>query len=218
MASRKSSAASKKDTDVISSAKLDTTNLELNKLVHKMATIEQDFVQNVKNLENFKSDTIFTLDAQINDRKRKLLDLQDEYEQEQKRRRIDMDNQILKDKFDAANKFLEAHNFIAVEKEKYANLEVARQVSEDEARKTIDKEKEHSKRAVSEAIKAQGLQHKAECADLQARAKQQEIQIVHLNSILERREKDIAAQIQLTKDVAESSRSGAISQNFGAPK
>jgi len=220
MATKKAPASKKAVTpvdasDIISSSKLDTTNLELNKLVHKMTTIEKEFVDNIQNFESFKTDSIFTLDAQINDRKRKLVDLQDEFNQEQKRRRIDLENQMLKDKFDAARKFLEEHNHIALDKDKFANLEVAKQVSEDEARKLVDKEKEHGRRAVSEAVKAQGLQHKAEIAELQARVKQQEIQIVHLNCILERREKDVAAQIQLTKDVAESSRSGAIQQTFG---
>lgn len=216
MATKKTPVPKKVTSDNVS--KMDTANLELNKLVHKMTTIEQDFIQNVQNFESFKSDSIFTLDAQINDRKRKLLDLQEDYDQEQKRRRIDMDNQILKEKFEAARKFLEDHNYVPLDKEKLAILESTKQVAEDEARKTIEKEKEHSKRAVSEAVKAQGLQHKAEIAELQARVKQQEIQINHLSSILDKREKDVAAQIQLTKDVAESARSGAIKQNFGAPK
>jgi len=194
----------------------DNSNLELNKLVHKMISVEQDFLDNVKHFEQFKSDAIFSLDAELNDRKRKLSDLEESYQAEQKRRRIDIENEILKDKFEAAKKFLDQHNFVPIEKEKLAGLETAKNAAEEEARKAVEKEKEKSKRAVTEATKAQNLQHKAEIAQIEACVKQQDVQIAYLSNLLERKEKDVAAQIQLTKDVAEASRAGAIQQSFGS--
>ena len=179
------------------------SNLELTKIVHRFNDLQENFTDSIQKLEKYRGETIFHLDAEIQNKRQEFNELNEDFEKHRKRKQIEIENDILKDKFEAAKKFLEMHNQVPINKTELETLRNAKETYEKEMSVAVKKEKERGARNLTEALKNNDLAHKAEIAELKAQNNQQNIQISHLNSLLNKREEDVYKQIQLTKDVAE---------------
>jgi chromosome segregation ATPase len=193
-------------------------SLELKKAIHKITNVQEDFVRSVEQWTSLTSESIFNLDAEISSRKRQLDDMEEDMSSRKKRRMIDVDNDILKYKRDACVKFLQENNEVPISCKELDELRTARDRAEQEAEKRVSKEKEKSKRAVSEAVKHTTMQHKADVAELTATVNQQKREIQSLQTLSQTLKEEVEKQRRLTQSVAEASRAAPISQTIGGSK
>lgn len=211
-------AAATKAATTSSSETANLASLELQKTIHKFATVQEEFVKVANNLSQFSSESLFALDAEIVSRKRNLQDLDEETNARKKRRMIDVDNDILKYKRDACVKYLEEHGEVAINRKELEDLRTVKQRAEEDAEKRVAREKEKSKRAVSEAIKSNNMEHKAHVAELTATVKQQQKEIASLQNMNDTLKDEVEKQRMLTRSVAEAARAAPISQTIGGSK
>jgi len=86
---------------------------------------------------------------------------------------------------------------------------------EEEMEKIKNEERANAKIALNSAVKNCQLEHKAETAQLKAVSEQQQKEIKSLETTIKNMQAEIAAQRQLTKEVAEAGKQGSIQQTFG---
>lgn len=174
---------------------------------------KKEFAEQSKQLDKEFSEKNEELDS---DYKKKKL----EYDQELKNKKIDVEQELREHKYDAITQMLENDfNEIAVDKDEYDALQGELMQLRDSYEKDLEKAKVELRNAhakeLNASIGSNNLKHTAETAELTASVKQQEREISILNSTIENLKKELAAQRELTREVAVAGKQGSINQTFG---
>ena len=193
--------------------------IEFTKSINGLVSKQDAFLKAIETLQSFSEESLRNLDLEIDNRKLELKTLEDEYKKKDTDQRIEIDQSLKEYKYNQALTYLKERNEIAVDKSEYnvlkgrvAELEAG---FEDRLSEAISKEKGRGEAALKAAINNSNLTHKAEIAEINAQSKQQKTEIQNLLNIIETLKLEIAEQRQLTKQVDEASKSGAITQSFG---
>lgn len=193
--------------------------LTLAKNIQTLVSKQDAFCKSLETLKEFTSDTLQNLDLEIESKRQDLEELAKEMKNKEIDGKIACDQMLSQYRHEGALKILEESNEIAIAKDKYDSLcnelEEMRSKDKSELSSALDEMRARNKKEMSAALSNCELKHKAEVAELSAGIKQRDNQIQTLEKMLQNLKEEIAAQRQLTKSVAESSKQGAISQTFG---
>lgn len=193
--------------------------IEFTKSINNLTSKQDAFLKAIETLQSFSEETLRNLDLEIDNKKMELKSLDEEYKKRDNDQRITIDQALKEYKYEQALLYLGERDEISVSKKEYNDLvkKVTTLETEQDARiKTeIAIEKKRSEGAMKAALHNASLTHKAEIADINAQTKQQEHEIDNLRSIIETLKNEIAEQRQLTRQVADAGKAGAITQSFG---
>lgn len=146
-------------------------------------------------------------------------ELEKEYEVKKKDRTIYYEQYIKQYKDDAIEKFLEKEKKIAIEQEELDGLneEIENLKSINETN-LITSQKEYEEKFKKEsgyAVSTLELKHQAETAELNANVNQKTNEIETLQKTISNLQKEVAAQRDLTNQIAQSMKQSPINQSFG---
>lgn len=170
-------------------------------------------------LKGYEDDIFKNLDLQIDTKQQELTELTKEYENKETDLKISTNQAYREHAYNKALEVLEEHEEIAISEDKYEGMKEElvelRDKLEAEVEKAIAMEKQKGTVALKAAVANCELQHKAEVAEIRATSMQKEGQVEMLMQTIDSMKEEIAEQRKLTQAVAEASKQGAISQNFG---
>jgi hypothetical protein len=193
--------------------------LEFSKAIQALTTKQDAFVKAIEALEQFKKEELIKFDLELEAKQEELKLLDEEFKHKLKNKQIECDQQFAEYGYKTAMELLKERDETSIGnselqrmKEELSHLrgDVAKKISD-----AVEAEKAESKRALSAAIGNATLTHKAETAVLTATVEQQKKEIASLNQTIANLTKDIAAQRDLTKEVAMASRQAPITQQIG---
>ncbi len=204
--------------------KVDTSSrtnprLEFSKAINSLTTKQDAFVKAIEALEQFKKEELVKFDLELEAKQDELKLLDEEFKHKLKNKQIECDQQFAEYSYKAAMELLKERDESSISnselqrmREELSHLrgDVAKKISD-----ATESEKVESKRALSAAIGNANLTHKAETAVLTATVDQQKKEILNLTQTIENLKKEVAAQRDLTKEVAMASRQAPITQQIG---
>ncbi len=184
--------------------------LELAKAISNVASKVDAFVSAVDVFKSFSKDSLVKLDLDIEAKRFELDDLKKEIEHKVRNGKIDIDVALKEYRRDGAVEMLKAlHEAVIPEKElEMLKTEVdgLRNNLEVTTAKIRKEEVERREKAIGYATRNLELTHKADNATVIATSEQREREITNLKSTIEDLRKEINAQRDLTKSVAEAGR------------
>ena len=193
--------------------------LTLAEAISNIVAKEDALVKSVEDLKQFKAETLSKLDMAIETKKTELTELDQNYTKIKKDKQIETNQFIAEYQRNGAVDILEKTGEEPIESSKLEALESElasiRQSREEEIEKIKSEERAAAKIALNSAVKNCQLEHKAETAQLKAVSEQQQKEIKSLETTIKNMQAEIAAQRQLTKEVAEAGKQGSIQQTFG---
>lgn len=226
MPAKKTESKSKEPASVASSkassapkTKQSNGNLELTRSIQKISKTQKEFMDAVKTLNSYTEETLNDLNIQIESKKNEIDNLEEEFKISKKKGTIDIDMFFDEYRYDGAVKILKGKGEEPIKSSELHNLkdkiETLGKSRDQEFEEILTKEKSSGESALKAALSNAELKHKAEIADLNATVKQQKNEIATLQSTIANLRDEISAQRELTKEVANASRQGAINQSFG---
>jgi uncharacterized coiled-coil protein SlyX len=193
--------------------------LEFVKCLNGFITKQDAFGKSLEILKGFSEDTIKNLDMEIENKKLELEKLDAGYKQRDTDNRISVDQSLKEYKHEQAIKYLEERAEIAVLEVDYNKmtdkLDNIQEEYETKMEKAVSDEKERSQSAIKAIINNSNLAHKADIAEINAKSTQQENEITNLQNMITTLKQEISEQRELTKEVANAGKTGAINQSFG---
>lgn len=193
--------------------------LTLAEAISSLVAKEEAFLKSVEDLKKFKADALSKLDLEIETKKTELQTLADEFKKTQKDKEIKIAQFLAEFQRKGAIEILEESQEVPIKAETLTKLKEKLETLQQDQTKELEKikaeERASAKIALNAAIKTCELQHKAETAQLKAITEQQQKEIKTLEKTIESMKTEIAAQRQLTKEVAEAGKQGNIHQSFG---
>lgn len=192
--------------------------LELSKAINTLVTKQDAFTKAYENLQNFSQETLKNLDLEIEAKNTELKELELDAENTKKNLKIETDQYIAEYRYEAAKKILEERNEMAIDVDEYEKLkDEVDTMKETHTREISEMKQSMSNRHRSEMereLKTRDLTHQAKEAEVNARVEQQTKEIEVLNRTIENLKMEIAAQRQLTAQVAEASRPQMPQMNY----
>lgn len=217
---RKATTTTLSATPVSNSVK-DTSNSlnEFSKAILLLSNKQEAFVKSVEVVNQFVADIRSDLRTDIQAKWLESENLKTSVANERKNLEIETEQNIKQFKYKAAVEILTARDEVPIMKSELQQLrdELARTQKDIESRieTALTMEKDRSKRAVESAVNQCRLKHAAESAELRAKVDQQTVSNKNLLENIVNLKEEVAAQRQLTKEVAMAGKQGAISQYMG---
>lgn len=192
---------------------------EFAKVMGELNKSKVAFTDAVQRCEAFETDTIESLNLQLTEKKAALAELETQFTIQKKDAEIKLKQEIAEFKYQAALNILKEQDQVPIDQAELTKLQgvVQAHATELEAmvKKARDEEKSSAHAQLSAAIKSKDLEHKASVAKLEAGVEQQQREIGTLNAQIVNYAKEVDKQRELTKQVADAGRQGAISQTIG---
>ena len=201
------------------SSKSESDTLAFAKAINKLVQKQEDFTTAIEDLKNLNAENMTSIQLELKSKREELNNLTKEFDVKKKDLQIKVDQEFNEYSYEKAKEIIGERGEIPVDEEEYTELESAVEQSkeemEEEMQEKISEEQQKAKQALAQALKNKDLEHKAHIANLQAEVEQLKKERKIFESTIKNLREDIEAQRQLTKQVAEASKSGAISQTFG---
>jgi len=189
-------------------ASTQTTALGLTKALQGVSKAQDGFSKSVSALETLLNETFNDLETRLQAKQRELDELQLRYEQEEKNRKIEVDQRVREHGYDAAKLILLDRKEVAVREADWRQLQddyaQLRANKEKELRDAIAKEQERSKVQSDAWAETLRLQKQAEVAKVEAQLETQVQHIEVLKATIQALKVDLDEQRKLTKDVAQA--------------
>ena len=204
-----------------SSAPYEATNerLEFRKCLAELAHCKQAFAEAVEKCHAFEEETLESLSLQLTEKKAELAELQAQFAVERKNAEIKLAQEVAEFRYKAAVDILSGRGEQAVAtaelEELRAKCAAAAAQLDAECKRVREEERAAGHAQLGAAIKSKELEHKANMAELNAKVEQQKLQIASMQAQLEAYSKEVDKQRELTKQVADAGRHGAIQQTIG---
>jgi len=199
--------------------KNESDTLAFAKAINKLVQKQDEFAKIIEEMKTLKADTLTSIQLELKAKRNELDSLDKEYEVKLKDLQIKVDQDFKEHGYNKAVEVLEEHGEIAVNEETYNELkdsvDVLKKEAEEELEKKLKELKSQHARELAGTLKNKELEHKAEIAMLTAKVEQLTKERQTFESTIKNLQSEIAAQRDLTRQVAEASKQGAISQNFG---
>lgn len=205
----------------VSNAVKDTSNSlnEFSKAILLLSNKQEAFVKSVEVVNQFVQDIRSDLRTNIQAKWLESENLKTSVATERKNLEIETEQNIKQFKYKAACDILSARDELAIPKLELQQLRNDLATMKKDMDTTIDLredlEKARSKRAMEAMVNQCKLKHVAETAELRAKVDQQTVSNKILLENIANLKEEVAAQRQLTKEVAMAGRQGAISQYMG---
>jgi len=192
---------------------------QLSKAIESLVSKQEAFAKAITALENFKKEALYDLDLEIENKKTDLDALTKQHDNAVIDGRIKVDQELKQYEYDAAVQILAKDNLVPVEKDEIDELKqqltTLKETSEAQLKKEVAIERNKGDSALKAALETASLKHQAEHASLQAQVEQRTHEIEVMARTIKNLQVELAAQRELTKDVAMASKQGAIQQTFG---
>ena len=202
-----------------SSSSKSNSRLEFAKAINGVTMKQEAFNKAVETLGEFTRDELIKIDLEIEAKKKEFQMLEEQVKNERKNRQIETDQLLKEYKYKGACQILEEQSEVPIKEIDLQNLRtMLGNLQKDrtaEVEKIKEDEQKRSKRAIDAAMSHAKLSHKAETAILTATVDQQKKEINSFEQTLLNLKEEIAAQRELTKQVAQAGRSAPITQSFG---
>ncbi len=199
--------------------KSESDTLAFAKAINKLIQKQEDFAKVIQEMNDLKAETLTGIQLELKTKREELDNLDKEYENKKKDLQIKVDQEFKEYAYQKAVEVLEEHGEIAVDEESYNELkesvETVREELEEEMANKVTEEKSQASKELEQALKTKTLEYKAEKATLEATVEQLTKERQTYESTIDNLKFEIAAQRELTKQVAEAGKQGAISQTFG---
>lgn len=193
--------------------------LEFAKALNGLTAKQDAFIKAVEAVNTFNAETLQRLDMEIDDKKQELEELSKQFERLKKDGQIETDQLLAEHKYNGALQILSELDEVPIKSSELtqlrAELEKLRSGHEAELEAALKAERTSSQKALQMAIRSKDLEHKAEIAELSAGNKQLTNEITSLHNAISNLKEEIAAQRDLTREVAQASAKSQISQSFG---
>ena len=189
------------------------------KAVSGISKTSEELIKAMNGLAQLKTEALTNALLEITAKREELSLLEKEYETKKKDHQIKLAQELSEFGFKEALKIVEKNGHVAVPKEAYETIQ--KDNKELEARHAQEMEtKIAAEKAVGEqreklAVQKLTLEHTAATAELKATVEQLTKERATFESVIAAYKADIAAQRELTRQVAEAAKSGAITQTFG---
>lgn len=193
--------------------------LQLAQSISKISSAQEAFTRAVDNLKEFNEEMLKNLDLQIDTKREELKRLETEFNNNMKDAQIRADQELKEFKYTRAVEILKESGQVPINSEDLGTLR--RRVSEadstlqSELERLRKEEKASAEAAMRAALTNMDLKHKFDVAKLTAENEQRVNDIENFKNTIAVLQKEITAQRELTRQVAESSRQAPISQSFG---
>jgi hypothetical protein len=182
--------------------------LALTKALQGVTKAEDGFSKSVTKLSELLTDTFNDLETRLEAKQKDLDELKLRYEQEEKNKKIEVDQNVRAYAYEAAKKILTERKEVAVREEDYEQLREdyseLRATKEQEIRDSVSAERKRNDQHNEALKRTLELQKQAEVAQVEARLETQIQHIEVLKSTIENLKNDLQAQRELTKDVAQA--------------
>lgn len=192
--------------------------LALAKAIANMTSKMDAFTKSVDSMKTYEREKIETLDMEIAAKNRELSELDEQTKVHKKNLKIQTDQWLAEYKYEGAMKYLAEIDEMPIKKTEFESLNKElsdlRANYEKDIAAAVKKEKEHSAKALKNAVSNAELKFKAETAVIQATIEQQKKEIMSLQNTIDALKTEIAAQRKLTQSVAEAARAAPITQSF----
>jgi len=183
-------------------------SLALTKALQGVTKAEEGFNKSVGKLSELLTETFSDLETRIESKQKELDDLKLRFEQEEKNRKIEVDQNVREYAYDAAKKILADRKEVAVREEDYEQLREdyseLRATKEQEIRDAVSAERKRNDQHNDALKRTLELQKQAEVAQVEAKLETQIQHIDVLKSTIEALKSDLDEQRKLTKDVAQA--------------
>jgi HAMP domain-containing protein len=193
--------------------------LDFSKSIRSLATKQDAFAKACESLKDFTTDALGDIGLQIQAKQDELKEMKKKFENERKDLQIKNDQFIEEYKYNAALKILKSRGEEPIESNEFKRLrkELAELQGDraEEIDAAVSEEKSRGRAALEAALRNSELTHKAETATLNATVEQQKHEISHLQSTIEQLRTEVAAQRELSRQIAEAAQKGAINQYMG---
>ena len=147
------------------------------------------------------------------------MELEKEYEVKQRDLQIECNQFIEEHKNIAIKEFLTERNEVQIELDELSKLREDLLILQTSERKELEEckknEQEKHENNLKIALNNLELRHRAETAQLTANVNQKDNEIKTLHKSIDNLNQDVAAQRELTNQIAQSMKQAPISQNFG---
>lgn len=197
----------RRSTETVASSS--NTSLALVKALQGVTKSEDNFTKSVEKLNELLTETFSDLETRLKSKQQELQDLQLKFEQEEKNRKIEVDQTIREHGYEAAKEILQDRDEVAVKRvdyeqlrEDYAQLRATKEQDIKDAVSTERKRNEQHNTALQKTLE---LQKQAEVAKVEAQLETQVQHIQVLKDTIENLKSDLNEQRKLTKDVAQAS-------------
>lgn len=199
--------------------KKDSDILAFVKAITKLSQKQEDFMKSVEELKELSADNLSNVQLELKTKREELDDLTKQYDTQKKDMEIKLVQEINEYGYEKAIEIIEEHKQIAVNMSEYDELkqsvELLKTTHEKDMKSKIAELNAIAKKELERELLNTGLKHKAEIAELSATVKQLEKERKTYESTIDNLKQEVASQRELTRQVAEASKQGAISQNFG---
>jgi hypothetical protein len=193
--------------------------LILSEHIAKCATTMDKFLEATQEFRDYKTDIFADLDRQIEAKKQELNDVTAKITTEEEETRISTKQRLQEYKRTAALQILNESEEVAISSEELtelkADLEELRASKEETIETEVNKVRSEEHKTLQVALNSMKLTHQAEIAVLKATSEQKEKEVDVLHSAIDDLKHEIGEQRSLTRDVASSLKSGAITLNAG---
>jgi uncharacterized coiled-coil DUF342 family protein len=197
----------------------ETDTLAFAKAINKLIQKQDDFSSAIKDLNNLKADTLTGIQLELKSKRDELDNLVKQYDVQKKDLEIKIDQECKEYSYQKATEILEERGEVAVDDEEYEELkesvDAVREELETEMEVKVKEQQQKGHQELSQALKNKQLEHKAEIATLTATVQQLTKERGTFETTIDNLRSEIAAQRELTKQVAQAGKQGAISQSFG---
>jgi len=201
------------------STKNESDTLAFAKAINKLIQKQEDFAKVIQEMNDLKAETLTNIQLELKTKREELDNLDKQFGTQKKDLQIKIDQECREYAYQKATEILEEHGEIAVNEDEYNELkdsvDTVKEELEAEMEEKLNQEKAEAKKALNQALLNKNLEHKAEIANLTATVKQLTKERETFESTISNLKSEIAAQRELTKQVAEASKQGAITQSFG---
>lgn len=195
--------------------------LVLSEHIAKCTSTMEKFLEATQQFQDYRTEIFADLDRQIESKTKEHEDYSQKINREEEEARITTQQRIKEFKRNAALQILEeTHEVPIIEQEltdirnELAELRTNKQKAIDEA---VNQIKADEQKALKIAIQNMKLTHEAEIATIKAVADQKDKEVEVLRTTITDMKHELAEQRELTKSVASSLKSGAITLNAGKP-
>lgn len=191
----------------------------LAKSLNTLVTKQDAFSKAVDSLKEFSRESIEELVREIDAKKEELNEIEKSISVKEKDGKINLEQRLKQYGYEEALKIIQDNGQTVIEDEQYQktltennNLKTN---WEQEIQKVRDEERARQKKEIVAVTNNLNLKHEAITAKITAETEQQAKEILSLTKSIESLRAEIAAQRELTKEVAMAGKQGAITQSFG---
>lgn len=204
---------------VVKSSTSDSERLQLTNAINNLMTRGDSFVKALEELQEFNKETLTNLDIKIDVKKKEYQDMCISLENDFTNLKIKLQQDLNEFKVVACKEILSGVGMIAVDEKEYDKINNDYQgilsTMEEKISNEIHQEKVKHQDQLNIALNTKDLQHKAETATYKSQIEQQTKEIQVLKDTITNLKQEIAAQRELTKEVAQAGAKGSITQTFG---